>query len=85
MFSRANVKAYNIQDMNDLVDGMECTPAKFTDKSQVARETADRPKGRAVSLDRRLEKEKRTDKKNTSWWKANPWTQDMTHLHSITA
>lgn len=54
--------AYNIQDMTDLVDGMECTPAKFTDKSQVVRETADRSKGRAVSLDRPLKREKRTDK-----------------------
>lgn len=40
--SRANAKALNIQDMNDLVDGMECSPAKFTEKSQVVRETADR-------------------------------------------
>lgn len=62
MFSRANAKANNIQDRNDVADGMECAPAKFTDKSQVVRETADRPKGRAVSLDRPLKKEKRTDK-----------------------
>lgn len=48
--------------MNDLADGLGCTPAKFMEKSQVVRETADRPKGRAVSLDRPLEKEKRTDK-----------------------
>lgn len=56
MFSRANAKAYNIQDRNDLVDRIECTPAKFPDKSQVVRETDDRLKGRAVNLDRSLKK-----------------------------
>lgn len=76
VLSRAKAKVYSIEDMNDLVDGMECTAAKFTDMSQVVRQTADRPKGRAVSLDRPLEKEKRTDKKRQVYERQSPepWT-----------
>lgn len=36
---------FNILDLND---GMECTSAKFTDNSQIVRETADRPEGRVA-------------------------------------
>lgn len=46
---RANTKAYNAQYINDLDDGMDCTPTKFIDNSQVVRETVDRPEGRATS------------------------------------
>lgn len=46
---RANTKAYNVQYINDLDDGMECTLTKFIDNSQVVRETVDRPEGRTAS------------------------------------
>lgn len=64
---------------------MECTPAKFPNKSQVVRETADRPKGRAVSLYRPLEKERRTDK-NDKFMKGkslNLGHDTSTHYYSL--